>query len=189
VQHGTHEAGRTGGATTAPGEAAPLPVFVDPTGGRHRRARRVAVAVSVLCAAFVGTAALGLTGTGPLSGSPILTPVVRALDGLGVPHRDGSPATEVAVSAPSAQATEAAGRTSSGGGRGTAALSRTTGPSAAPTPQPSPTAGRPTPTPTPTPTAASARALPTTPGSDHRASPTPRSTSTPRGRPSPTPTG
>ncbi len=190
MQDGMPEAGpaRDSAPTTVgdPGSEQ-LPVFVDPTGGRRRRTRRVGVGVSLICAAFVGAAALGLSGTGPLSGSPVLTPVIKALDGLGVPHPGGTPAEAVSVSAPSAEPTAGARPTSTGGGRATAALVRTAGPT--PTPTPSPTHPSPTATPTPTPTAAlaSPRALPTTPGSDHRASPTPQSTSTPRGRPSPTP--
>ena len=164
------------------------PVFVDETGARHRRARALLVLASLLCVGFVGLVVLGLTGSGPLSGSPILTPVRGALDNLGVPHptssatASGGPASP-SVSSPAPGATPGSAQATAG-----AASVPVQGPSTTPQPTPRPTSAGPTPTSpgpssSPTPTAnpgTTRRATPTpSAGSTHRASPTPKASRTP----------
>jgi hypothetical protein len=161
------------------------PVFVDLTGARHRRTRALLAVASLLCLGFVGLVVLGLTASGPLSSSPILTPVRGALDNLGVPRSTssatvaGGPASP-SVSSPAADASTTTGpaQTTSGG----AAVPR---PSTTPTTRP--TSARPTPTtaapsasPTPSNPGATRRATPTpSAGSTHRATPTPKASRTP----------
>jgi hypothetical protein len=160
------------------GTADETPVFVDPTGARHRRARAVLVAASLLCVGFVALVVLGLTGSGPLSGSPIISPVRGALDGLGIPHPSASATSQTPTPASSSSATPGA---TTGGARPTTAA--TTG-STGRTPSASPTAST-SPRPTTTPTGASPSAA--NPGATRRATPTPKST-VPSTRPSPSTT-
>lgn len=63
-------------------ETADGPVFVDDTGRRRRRFRRLGRVATVLCASYVGLVAVGLTGHGPLGGVrlPVPGPLARTPD-------------------------------------------------------------------------------------------------------------